>query len=153
MTLTFQDLGALGELLGSMAVLATLVYLSLQTRQNNAAISAQLDVARLDADQQLALAQATSDGLLEALNGDRVEPVTIEQARLHHVWTVRFYQIQWNLRQLRQGLGVPTGAEEWMASRLRHYFNDFRSVEGWWNTNKHGFLPEFVDWVDEHRRS
>ncbi len=29
MTLTIQDLGALGELLGSLAVLATLVYLAL----------------------------------------------------------------------------------------------------------------------------
>ncbi len=29
MTLTIQDLGALGELLGSVAVLATLVYLAL----------------------------------------------------------------------------------------------------------------------------
>ncbi len=33
MTLTIQDLGALGELGGSVAVLATLVYLALQTRQ------------------------------------------------------------------------------------------------------------------------
>ena len=30
MTLTIQDLGALGELLGSVAVLATLVYLALR---------------------------------------------------------------------------------------------------------------------------
>ena len=34
MTLTIQDPGALGELLGSVAVLVTLVYLALQTRQN-----------------------------------------------------------------------------------------------------------------------
>ncbi len=33
MTLTIQDLGALGEFFGSIAVLATLVYLALQTRQ------------------------------------------------------------------------------------------------------------------------
>ena len=46
MTLTIQDLGALGELLGSVAVLATLIYLALQTRQNTLAIGAQLDVQR-----------------------------------------------------------------------------------------------------------
>ena len=40
MTLTIQDLGALG---GSVAVLVTLVYLALQTRQNTMAIAAQLD--------------------------------------------------------------------------------------------------------------
>ena len=49
MTLTIQDLGALGELLGSVAVLATLVYLALQTRQNTTAIAAQLDGARINA--------------------------------------------------------------------------------------------------------
>ncbi len=47
MTLTIQDLGALGELLGSIAVLATLIYLALQTRQNTMAIAAQLDAAVL----------------------------------------------------------------------------------------------------------
>ena len=46
MTLTIQDLGALGELLGSVAVLVTLVYLALQTRQNTMAITAQIDSAR-----------------------------------------------------------------------------------------------------------
>ncbi len=40
MTLTIQDLGALGELLGSVAVLATLVSLALQMRQNTLAIGA-----------------------------------------------------------------------------------------------------------------
>ncbi len=36
--MTIQDLGALGELIGSVAMLATLVYLRLQTRQNTRAI-------------------------------------------------------------------------------------------------------------------
>ncbi len=46
---------------------------------------------------------------------------------------------------------MPTGAEAWMAGRLLHYFNDFRSVEGWWEANKRGFGPEFVEWVEEQR--
>ncbi len=48
MTLTIQDLGAIGELLGSVAVLATLVCLALQTRQNTMAIGAQLDAQRIN---------------------------------------------------------------------------------------------------------
>ena len=51
MTLTIQDLGALGELLGAVAVLATLIYLALQTRQNTLAIAAQLDAAVMAARQ------------------------------------------------------------------------------------------------------
>ena len=39
--MTIQDLGALGELIGSVAVLATLVYLALQTRRTRIATEAQ----------------------------------------------------------------------------------------------------------------
>ncbi len=51
--MTIQDLGALGEPLGSVAVLATLIYLALRTRQNTMAISAQLDAASIAATQGL----------------------------------------------------------------------------------------------------
>ncbi len=53
MTLTIQDLGALGELLSAVAVLATLVYLALQTRRNTMAIAAQFEAARLSSTQQV----------------------------------------------------------------------------------------------------
>ena len=46
--MTIMELGALGELLGAIAVIATLVYLSVQVRQNTRS---------LDAAQKLALAQ------------------------------------------------------------------------------------------------
>ncbi len=70
MTLTIQDLGALGELLGSIAVLATLVYLALQTRQNTMAIASQLDAARISAGLNFTLTSATSTELQEALIED-----------------------------------------------------------------------------------
>ena len=38
MELTIQDLGALGEFLGSVAVLVTFIYPALQTRQNTMAM-------------------------------------------------------------------------------------------------------------------
>ncbi len=93
---------------------------------------------------------ATSTELQEALNGDRVEPLTIEQARLNHYWTARFYHFQWNWIQFRRGL-LPTFNEAGMALRVATYFNDFRSVEGWWEARKPGFHPEFVEWVEEQR--
>ena len=40
MTLTIQDLGSLGEFLGSIAVLVTLVYLAAQIRQNSEFVKA-----------------------------------------------------------------------------------------------------------------
>ncbi len=150
MTLTIQDLGALGELLGSVAVLFTLVYLALQTRQNTAAIAAQLDAARLSAVTELNIAAATSPELLETLNGDKVEPLAIEQARLQHFWTARFFQLAWNFTQLQRGMYLVSG-EARMAHRVVGYFNDFRSIESWWENAKQNHTPEFVEWVEEQR--
>ena len=59
--MTIMELGALGELLGAIAVFATLVYLAVQVRQNTRSI---------EAAQRLALAQTyqmRSDGLQQML--------------------------------------------------------------------------------------
>ncbi len=152
MTLTIQDLGALGELLGSIAVLATLVYLALQTRQNTMAISAQLDAARLGSVSDLNLAVATSTELEEALNEDRIEPMTTNQARREHYWTARFFSIQWNFIQARRRL-LPGFSDARMGLRLLAIFNAFRSIEDWWeaSTTSGSFNSDFVEWVEEQR--
>ncbi len=152
MTLTIQDLGAIGELLGSVAVLATLIYLAMQTRQNTAAIRAQADATRMGAVKDLELAAATSSELLETLNGDRIEPLAIEDARLHHFWAARFFQFQWNFIQLKRGGGSSFSSEALQARRIRIFFNDFRSTQPWWESSaKALFNPEFVEWVEEQR--
>ncbi len=152
MTLTIQDLGALGELLGSVAVLATLVYLALQTRQNTLAISAQLDAARLRSVANLNLAVATSTELEEALNEDRVEPMAMNELRRVQFWTSQLVLYQWQVAQARRGL-LPTFNEPAIAATVRGHFANSRSFEGWWEawTTAGGFDPEFVEWVDEQR--
>ncbi len=87
--MTIQDLGALGELLGAVAVLATLIYLALQTRQNTMAIAAQLDAAQISATQHVMLTAATSTELLEALIEDRADSRTISQGRRGNYWLAR----------------------------------------------------------------
>jgi hypothetical protein len=149
--MTIQDLGSLGEFLGSIAVLVTLVYLALQTRQNTKAISTQLDAARMGAVKELELAPATSSELLEALNTDRIEPLTLEQARLHSYWRARFSVVQWNFNELRRGDVLWLGNEALMSRRVGSFFKDFRSVGTWWESAKPNFLPEFVEWVEEQR--
>ncbi len=71
--MTILELGALGELLGSIAVLATLVYLSVQIRQNTRS---------MDENKKLALAQtyqmradALQMMLVHAADSDHVGPV------------------------------------------------------------------------------
>ena len=150
MTLTIQDLGALGEFFGSIAVLVTLVYLAFQTRQNRMAISAQLDAARINAVLTLNLTAATSNELQEALNEDRVRPRTINEARRTNYWAATVYQAQWNFIQARRGL-TEDFQESGMAHRVIDLFDAYRSFEDWWEARKVGFRPPFVEWVEDQR--
>ncbi|MEE8551124.1 MAG: hypothetical protein V3T08_07725 [Gemmatimonadota bacterium] len=153
MTLTIQDLGALGELLGSVAVLATLIYLALQTRQNTLAISAQLDAASIGALQNIRLAAATSNELGEALAEDRTTDVTTSQARRGDFWNAQLLTWQWQHHQARRGL-LPTFNEAGLGGAVRGMFNRYRSFEGWWERARGLFLPEFVEFVEEqHSRT
>ena len=150
MSLTIQDLGALGELLGSVAVLFTLIYLALQTRQNTMAIGAQLDAAGMGYIQRSFLTLATSTELEEALNGDRVEPMAMNELRRVQFWTSQLIMYQWQLAQARRGL-LPTFNEHAIAGVVRGAFANFRSFEGWWERTQAAYLPEFVEWVEEQR--
>ncbi len=151
MNLTIQDLGALGELLGSVAVLATLVYLALQTRQNTMAIASQVDSARISASSHVGLTVATSAELMEALAEDRTDGRTTNEMRRNEYWVARFYWFQWNFSQAQRGLLAST-IEARLALRVRDFFNTYRSAETWWDGTKHSRLsPEFVEWVEEQR--
>ena len=150
MTLTIQDLGALGEFFGSIAVLATLVYLALQTRQNTMAIAAQLDATRITTSQAFTLAQATSTEIQEALAEDREDDVTINEFRRRSLWASELFMHQWNFHHARRGL-LPSFYEQAMAHRLKDNFASYRSFAGHWEWMKPRLLPEFVEWVEEQR--
>ena len=148
--MTIQDLGALGELLGSVAVLVTLVYLTLQTRQNTAAIGAQVDAARLTASLYAGLTQATSSELQEVLAEDMIDPSTASEQRRIAYWRAAFYLFQWQFVQGRRGL-LPTYQESGVAAGVRSFFSIFRSFEGWWAQSQASYVPEFIEWVEEQR--
>ena len=150
MTLTIQDLGALGELLGSVAVLATLVYLALQTRQNTLAIAAQLDAAAIGAQQHFFLSAATSTELQEALAEDRTGDATINQARRINYWMARTLRLEREFQQARRGL-LPSFNEAGLVSSVRQLFTGYRSFEGWWERRRAVLPSEFVEFVDEQR--
>ncbi len=150
MTLTIQDLGALGELLGAVAVLATLVYLALQTRQNTMAISAQLDAARIGAQLDVGLAAVTSTELQEALLEDRIDPRPINAERRGRFWAQLFISWQWQFIHAQRGL-LPSFNEEGLARSVRNTFNRYHSFDGWWERSRELYFPEFVEFVEEQR--
>ena len=103
MTLTIQDLGALGELLGSVAVLVTLVYLALQTRQNTMAISAQVEAARTSSLMNLGL-NLVQPGTVEAFVEDMAEETTVNDFRRAVSCQMMFQHLEWQFDQARRGV-------------------------------------------------
>ncbi len=150
MTLTIQDLGALGEFLGSIAVLVTLIYLAFQTRQNRMAIAAQLDAQRISSNLHVGMAVATSTELQEALREDWIDPPEINEVRRNQLWSSTFLFFQWSFSQAQRGL-LPTFNEVALAGAVLNHFNRYRSFERWWDRTKARRFPEFVEWVEEQR--
>lgn len=69
--MTLQDLGAIGELVGAVAVFASLIYLAMQIRQNTAMITAQTVQAAVDATQRVLLQRAQDPALRAMLRKAR----------------------------------------------------------------------------------
>ena len=71
--MTIQDLGSIGELVGGLAVIATLIYLAAQIRQNTAMITAQTVQASVDATQRVLLFRTENPELRALLRKARAD--------------------------------------------------------------------------------
>ena len=151
MTLTIQDLGSLGEFFGSIAVLATLVYLALQTRQNTMAIGAQLDAARLSNVVNLNIAGATSSELQAALAEGVSDPAQALQSHRQQYWAAWLNTFQWQFIQARRGV-LPSYHEPGSAFALQNFFSGVHGFGEFWDrVGQAAYLPDFVEWVEEQR--
>jgi hypothetical protein len=107
-----MELGALGEFLGSIAVLATLVYLSVQIRQNTRTIQASEKLAlaqtyqmRSDALQLMVVQAADSDYIAPIItkltrtgypeNPDSIEQLTEDERGRFRLWQIA-QQTHWD---------------------------------------------------------
>jgi hypothetical protein len=149
MTLTIQDLGALGEFFGSIAVLATLIYLALQTRQNTMAITAEVEAARNNSLANLYMS-LTQPGNAEAFAKDMVEGTTVDDFRVFVGWQNVIQNIEWQFDQARRGV-MPGFSADRIAGTVGNYFAISHSFAAIWDSLKANHSPEFVEWVEEQR--
>ena len=145
--MTIQDLGALGELIGSVAVLATLIYLTLQTRQNTQAIQVQAEGNTLATQIQFSLASAASKELMEAWFDD-TEAQRDNRRRLHGVAILSI--AEWYFNQGRKGVLPFYGGQQRHVAGL---FQLYPGLDRIWEASQYRYAPEFVEWVEEQRQS
>jgi hypothetical protein len=144
--MNWEMLAAIGEILGSAAVLVTLVYLTIQARQNAASIQASTRQAILQEDQQF-LFRVMDDPELGLLRF-KSELTDEEKIRLS-VYLIAFFRMRENLwRQYQNGV-LDKGTWESYLNSLKAFAS--ARVRTWVNNDAIADMldPEFVSLVRE----
>ena len=148
--MTVMELGALGEFVGSIVTIATLIYLSIQVRQNTAQQKREESVS-IQHGQNSVMAQMqdplivrayarAADGGLRASAADRSMAI---------IWLIQYlnhFQIVYDLHQ--EGTLDRERYELWEGFAIRLVAP--KGIREWWDgeSGKLGFMPEVRDLID-----
>ena len=157
--MNIMELGAIGELVGGVAVIATLVYLAMQVRHSAA-------TGRVTASSSMSESfnQVMSNfdvGLAHKAMMPGIDALSPEE---RFAWAAQLYITYCHLEtmffQARDGLLDPNGAAR--AKALIVFYQTTPGVQSWWHGNIYDdrdfcaselFTPEFRDHVEEVERS
>jgi hypothetical protein len=150
---TLQDLGNLGEFLGSIGVIASLVYLAIQIRQNTrsvrsaayqAAVASSVEAASLFASSET-LSEAFSKGFrdFESLKGPERYRFGAYAYGLFRSYENLFYQHAQGAIEEQLWLGF--------RNMLQRDIN-VTGMTAWWDRERDIFSSEFLRYVDGLRK-
>lgn len=146
--MTIQDLGDIGDLIGGIAVVATLIYLAAQIRQNTAMITAQTVQASVDATQRVLLFRAEQPQLRAILRKARSnqELSQDEYEVLASYLQAAFMNFQARLMHNVRGV-FDKSVNESYELILRDYLYQ-AYVRRWWENARALYGTEFRDHCD-----
>jgi hypothetical protein len=149
--MTFEQLSYLAQIIASVAVIASLIFVALQIKQNTSALQrnehnstmAQWTVIRMAIAGNRDIAELMTNGLQGERALDAPDQLRLEQMLQEHAWAS--FHI-WDRTQ--RGV-FPKGTFEATAGPLLSEVLTTPRGETWWSNAKHiGFIPEFVHDVD-----
>ena len=137
------DLGQTVTILANLGVIAGIVFLAVELRQNNALMAAQARFNQLSAQAETHIILAENPDLAWALvranNNEELNPE--EEASLQYYVRSVFTKMQWTYGE------IPEGArplERWRKVSAEPYRRRF------WAESKGEFNQNFVAWMEEH---
>ena len=152
--MSLQDWGALGELVGGFAVIATLIYLAVQIRQNTAMITAQTVQASVDATQRILLYRVEHPELRALLRKARANEEDLspdEYESLASYLHAAFMNFQARLHHHASGLFDASVNESYEAILEDYLATPY--VLRWWMHAKALYGAEFRDHCEEILRA
>ena len=149
--MTLEDLGNLGDFVGGIAVLATLVYLAVQVRQNNrllrantasvrAASSTAINERLVGVNQSLVEDQSLAEVFVRELSS----PGSIsgaDRVRLDVLLQSMFISLENIMKMAQSGAIEPHDWEPW--SRHLHFWLKNPAVRAWWDRQRSPFGRDF----------
>ena len=143
--MNWDALGAVGELVGALAVLITLIYLAHQIRQNTRAVRLESRNTLQQAFSHVASLMANSPDIAELfLKGckDYRALSLADRLRFSSVLQNLLFSIELQHMQFKEEVNEVSGME-----RIESLFK-YTGVQDWWGQNKGLFRPTFVGAVE-----
>ena len=154
--MTLEDLGNIGEFLGAVGVVASLIYLALQIRQNSHQISqntnsvlgsVELEHARLASDWLVTIAQNPELGRVWRLGLSEPTKLTEdEELQFAMLMGSAFYRMEGDFRQFQRGL-LSKDSWEPMEEVISRYMRS-PAVLAWWSHRDVPFERSFSEYVN-----
>ncbi len=144
-----MELGAIGELVGGVAVIATLIYLALQVRQNTLVMRSQAISSRFSGQATAEIALMGNDAA-EAMAKSWERPGELsaaEMIRVENFLASALYSFIAAFEAYELGL---SSRREWEAARdMVPGYLSFHFARAWWQETKSLFPDSFVAELDE----
>ena len=146
MTLTIQDLGALGEFIAAVAVVITLVYLTIQVRQGNTLARAQTRQSMMEQVRADLHKMIDEPSILYCFSKEGV--LTPDEKAKFTSWlaaAMRQREYEWS--QYRNG-AIDRATWETYQNLIPHHLGTQRALK-WWQKSTQFLDPEFVESVNK----
>jgi len=145
--MNWDAIGAVGETIGAIAVVATLIYLSTQIRQNNKLLSSDSRQTLVSNDLTSLISNVeNSDVFAKLVSKERLSAE--EQLRLSFIFALDLRNREFEYFQFKNGL---LDEETWLSYRKVVLINHSTGLgKKWWEEVGRGIVdPEFAKQVDE----
>jgi hypothetical protein len=149
--MSFEQLSYLAQMVASVGVIASLIFVALQIRQNTGALQrtehnntmAQWTVIRMAIAKHRDIAELMTSGLHGERALDAADQLRLEQMLQENAWA------SFHIWERTQRGIFPKGTFELTAGPLLSDLLRTERGRGWWRSAKHiGFIPGFVADVD-----
>ena len=145
--MTFEQYGVLAEIISSIAVIASLIYVARQLKQTTDAIHAQSRQAVKEGALS-ELFKVMDDPELNLLVTDKEQLTQLEQSKLNAYFFASLRAREFSWLQYKNGL---IDEAQWQTElAVTKFFLDSKKIRIWWNKlGKNGFSQEYVEFIED----